>query len=86
MSVVHIIEGPYFYNECVGIFPRPSELSILERCVCIREVSVRRGSTVFYSLRVKSNVMISNHNVEFSILRMTKHLVKTLDIIIPFLC
>ena len=36
MSVVRIIEGPYyrgyFYNECMGIFPRPSELSILERC------------------------------------------------------
>ena len=31
-----IIEGPYhggyFYKECIGIFPGPSELSVLERC------------------------------------------------------
>ena len=30
------IEGPYyrgyFYKECMGIFPGPSELSVLERC------------------------------------------------------
>ena len=36
MSVVRIIEGPYyrgyFYKECMGIFPGPSELSVLERC------------------------------------------------------
>ena len=42
-SVVRITEGPYyrdyFYKECMGIFPGPSELSI-------REVPVRRGSTV----------------------------------------
>ena len=33
---VCIIEGPYyggyFYKECMGIFPAPSELSVLERC------------------------------------------------------
>ena len=36
VSVVRIIEGPYygryFYKECMGIFPGPSELSVLERC------------------------------------------------------
>ena len=36
VSVVRIIEGPYyrgyFYIECMGIFPGPSELSVLERC------------------------------------------------------
>ena len=36
VSVVCIIEGPYyrgyFYKECMGIFPGPSELSVLERC------------------------------------------------------
>ena len=36
MSVVRIIEGPYyrgyFYKESMGIFPGPSELSILEGC------------------------------------------------------
>ena len=50
VSVVRIREGPYcrgyFYKECTGIFPRPSELSVLERCPYNREVSVRRGSTV----------------------------------------
>ena len=42
MSVVRIIEGPYyrgyFYKEYMGIFPGPSELSVLE--------SLRRASTV----------------------------------------
>ena len=68
MSVVRIIEGPYyrgyFYKECTGIFPGPSELSVLERCPYNREVSVRRGSTVIgawfgqgqSSLRVSSVV------------------------------
>ena len=36
VSVVRIIEGPYyrgyFYKECMGIFPGPNELSVLERC------------------------------------------------------
>ena len=36
VSIVHIMEGPYyrgyFYKECMGIFPGPSELSVLERC------------------------------------------------------
>ena len=35
-AVVRIIEGPYyrgyFYKECMGIFPGPSELSVLEKC------------------------------------------------------
>ena len=50
MSVVCIIEGPYyrgyFYKECMDIFPEPSELSVLGRCPYYSEVSVRRGSTV----------------------------------------
>ena len=50
-SVVRIIEGPYhrgyFYKECMGIFPKPSEFGPYKRGVRIREVSVRRGSTVF---------------------------------------
>ena len=42
MSIVRIIEGPYyrdyFYKECIGIFLGPSELSVLELCLYQRGV------------------------------------------------
>lgn len=37
-------------------------------------------------LRVKSNVMISHHHIEFNMLWMTEHLMESLHINIPFLC
>ena len=43
MSIFHFIESPYyggyFYKECMGIFPGHSELSLLQRCQSILEIS-----------------------------------------------
>ena len=54
MSVVHIIEGPYyrgyFYKECMGIFQGPSELYVLERCPYYRGVRKERFDCTFVSL------------------------------------
>jgi len=55
VSVVRIIESPYyrgyFYTECMGIFPGPSELSVLDKFDCMY---IKKNWSMLLALHISS--------------------------------